>query len=384
VEIGQIRSALAGVKTRDDLETVFRVVAELAGGTVPAWAVAQEIWRADAEENEPELLQVTQWAAGLGPQPRGHVEKLIPPNSVFLLAGKPKGGKTFLALEIAEAVALGDRVLGLGTQRGPVCYFSMEDSPWQFKERCAQRGTLERAPELYIYKGRRDVSTPDGAAWLEQKVAHVGPSLIVLDTARQAFGMANWNDAAEVTTRLRPLMDLAGRLPNGGSILLVAHANKNPLAEGGDRISGSNALQSAVDCYMILDKVRRNQDEDLEGEAECQGRIDMPPKFGWVMNRFSLRFRRMDENEKEQKQRSQIAAESTQRVTEALRGLGTPSTTVEICNAMQVTTKYGAQMIRAAVKRGAIVEAGTQTLEDGRMVPVWAPAVNIEPVEVEV
>lgn len=384
MDIGDIRAALENVRTRGDLEAVFAVAAELAGGAAPAWAVAQSVWRTEDEENEPELLPVAEWAARLGPQPNGHVEKLIPPNSVFLLAGKPKSGKTFMALEIAEAVALGDRVLGLGTRRGPVCYFSMEDSPWQFKERCAQRGTLDRAPELYIYKGRRDVSTPEGVVWLEQKIADVAPSLVVLDTARQAFGMANWNDAAEVTTRLRPLMDLAGRLPNGGSILLVAHSNKNPLAEGGDRISGSNALQSAVDCYMILDKVRRNQDEDLEGEAECQGRIDMPPKFGWTMNRYSLRFRRMDDNEKEQKQRSQIAAESTQRVTEALRWLGTPSTTVEICNAMQVTTKYGAQMIRAAVKRGAIVEAGKQTLEDGRMVPVWAPAVNIEPVEVEV
>lgn len=380
----ELREQVGGARSHDDLRALFAFAAECAGGAAPAWTMAQNVWRQDDDANEPELELVAEWAAKLGPQPKGHVDKLIPPNSVFLLSGKPKSGKTFLAMEIAEAVATGERVFDLATRRGPVCYFSMEDSPWQFKERLAQRGTLERAPQFYIYKGRKDVSTPDGVAWLEQKVGDIQPALIVLDTARQAFDMANWNDAAEVTQRLRPLTDLAVRLPNHGSIVLVAHSNKNPLAEGGDRISGSNALQSAVDCYMILDKVRRNQDEDLEGEAECQGRIDMPPKFGWVMNRFSLRFRRMDENEKEQKQRSQIAAESTQRVTEALRGLGTPSTTVEICNAMQVTTKYGAQMIRAAVKRGAIVEAGKQTLEDGRMVPVWAPAVNIEPVEVEV
>lgn len=371
MDIGDIRAALENVRTRGDLEAVFAVAAELAGGAAPAWAVAQSVWRTEDEENEPELLPVAEWAARLGPQPNGHVEKLIPPNSVFLLAGKPKSGKTFMALEIAEAVALGDRVLGLGTRRGPVCYFSMEDSPWQFKERCAQRGTLDRAPELYIYKGRRDVSTPEGVVWLEQKIADVAPSLVVLDTARQAFGMANWNDAAEVTTRLRPLMDLAGRLPNGGSILLVAHSNKNPLAEGGDRISGSNALQSAVDCYMILDKVRRNAEEDLEGEAECQGRIDMPPRFCWVMNRHTLRFRVQDEEERERIQRSRVTKDAGVCVAEAIRALGGEATTAEIASQLGKSPKYVSGLVHAAAKTMAIVAAENRQTTGGRSATVW-------------
>lgn len=361
---------------------MFTVVAELAGGAAPAWGVAQEVWRTESEENEPELLQVAEWAAGLGPQPKGHVEKLIPPNCVFLLAGKPKSGKTFLALEIAEAVAIGDRVLELATKKGPVCYFSMEDSPWQFKERLAQRGTLERSPEFYIYKGRRDVSTPDGAVWLEQKVAEVGPSLIVLDTARQAFGVANWNDAAEVTTRLRPLMDLAGRLPNGGSILLVAHSNKNPMAEGGDRISGSNALQSAVDCYMILDKVRRNAEEDLEGEADCQGRIDMPPKFSWVMNRHTLRFRVQDGDERERLQRGRDTKDAGQRVVEAIRALGGEATTMDIAKHLQVTTQHATRMVAAAATSRRIEQAGVIQTDERHKTKTWAPvldAVDDEP-----
>lgn len=302
----------------------------------------------DAEE--PELLQVTRWASQLGPQPHGHVKRLIPANSVILLAGKPKTGKTFLALEIAEAVATGDHCLGLETIQGPVAYFSMEDSPWQFKERLTMRGTLERSPEFYIYKGRRDVSTLDGATWLERKVADVGPSLIVLDTARQAFGMTNWNDAAEVTQRLRPLMDLAARLPNGGSILLVAHSNKNPFAEGGDRISGSNALQSAVDCYMIIDKVQRNSDNDLTGEADCQGRIEMPPKFGWVMNHQTLRFTVMSEEERERKARSRDAKNAGDRVVDAINKLGGEATTVEIAKELNMSVPHVTSMVREAAK----------------------------------
>lgn len=380
MEIGQIRSALAGVKTRVDLEAVYAVVAELAGGTAPAWSVAQEVWRGEEDKEEPELLRATVWADTVGEPPVCQIDKIIPPNSVIGLVGKPKSGKTFMALELAEAVTQGGYALGKWKvmRRGPVCYFSMEDSQYQFRDRLKMRGTLARDPDLYVFKGRKDISTVAGAAWLERKIADISPVLIVLDTARQAFDMDNWNDAAEVTRRIRPLMDLAGGFKNGGSILLVAHSNKNPEAFGGDRISGSNALQSSLDGYMILDKVKRNDEGDLEGEAECQGRIEMPARFAWTMGHVDLRFRIVEDEERERVQRSRVTKDAGVCVAEAIRALGGEATTAEIASQLGKSPKYVSGLVHAAAKTMAIVAAENRQTTGGRSATVWAVNPNVE------
>src|SRR4051812_32712602 len=65
------------------------------------------------------------------------VERLLPDHSLFLLTGKPKAGKSFLALDIADSISRGSAVLGAlrVNRRGPVLYLAMEDGKIELARR---------------------------------------------------------------------------------------------------------------------------------------------------------------------------------------------------------------------------------------------------------
>ena len=79
--------------------------------------------------------------AQLPPEPAGRpawlIEDLWAHQAVGLIGGAPKSGKTFLALEIALAVAAGTACLGRFPVHhpGPVLLFAAEDAPSQVRDR---------------------------------------------------------------------------------------------------------------------------------------------------------------------------------------------------------------------------------------------------------
>lgn len=55
-----------------------------------------------------------------------------------LLAGKPKAGKSYLALNIAYAIATGGQVLGAEVEQGDVLYLALEDNERRLQRRLDQ------------------------------------------------------------------------------------------------------------------------------------------------------------------------------------------------------------------------------------------------------
>src|SRR5438045_1790734 len=109
---------LKGMRERGETVTVGRLC-----NTVRRHrgSVTQESGRA--------LRSVAQLFVDVGELPPMLVEDLLPDRSLFLLAGKPKAGKSFLALDIADAVCQGRAVFGNYRVNlpGPVVYVGMED-----------------------------------------------------------------------------------------------------------------------------------------------------------------------------------------------------------------------------------------------------------------
>ncbi len=54
---------------------------------------------------------------------------------LFILAGAPKIGKSWLALDMALGIAKGEKVLGRETKRGTVLYLCLEDSYTRIQNR---------------------------------------------------------------------------------------------------------------------------------------------------------------------------------------------------------------------------------------------------------
>ena len=64
-----------------------------------------------------------------------------------MLAGRPKAGKSWLALNLAEAIANGGKVLGVDVEQGDVLYLALEDNPRRLQQRLDQLIPFVEKPE---------------------------------------------------------------------------------------------------------------------------------------------------------------------------------------------------------------------------------------------
>ena len=194
------------------------------------------------------------------PEPRWLVPGLLPVG-LTLLAGKSKVGKSWLALQLAQAVATGGRFLGIPVPRGRVLYFALEDAQWRLQDRTQKQGwpndddgVCEFVP---IGKARELIPLNRRNAERMAEVIEAGSfSLVIVDTISRMF-QGDQNDASHVTQALGPLQEVALRL--GVAILLLEHHNK--LSQGDDldpvlAILGSTAKGAVADTIWGLFRQR--------------------------------------------------------------------------------------------------------------------------------
>ena len=102
----------------------------------------------------PDLETVEELLADAGSLPPMLVDRLLPDNSLFLLTGKPKTGKSFLALDIADCVSRGTPVLAaLPVNRpGPVLYLALENGKQEIARRLTHRTPTSHKPQATSHK----------------------------------------------------------------------------------------------------------------------------------------------------------------------------------------------------------------------------------------
>jgi hypothetical protein len=185
------------------------------------------------------------------------IEGLWAEQAVGLIGGEPKCCKSFLALELAVAVASGAPALRRfpARQTGPVLLFAGEDAPQVVRERLegiAQvAGVAFDALDLHVIATptlRLDL--PDDARRLGETVAALRPKLLVLDPFVRLHRIDE-NAAAEVAPLLARLRALQRRYET--AVLLVHHARKGAQhARGGQALRGSSELHAWGDSNLYL------------------------------------------------------------------------------------------------------------------------------------
>ena len=192
------------------------------------------------------------------PDPVFAVEGILPVG-LTVLAGKSKVGKSWLCLQLAQAVATGGRFLGVEVKQGRALYLALEDSPRRIAERAKRQGwpTGNRNCDVVHMAQARTLwplNRPN-AERLAQVIEDGHYSLVVIDTfSRLARGDQNRVD--EMTSALAPLQEVANRLQV--AIVLVDHHNKanrdeNTLDPVLD-VLGSTAKGATADNLMGLYK----------------------------------------------------------------------------------------------------------------------------------
>lgn len=210
--------------------------------------------------SELRVLRASEVEAPPADQPRWLIESLWGAGAVGVIGGAPKSCKSWLALDMAVAVASGRLCLGRFAvgQAGPVLVFAAEDGPL---------GARERLEQLARARGA-DFSTLDVRLIVEPSLrldferdqdrlqATVGrhrPRLLVLDPWVR-LQRVHENDATEVSAVLAALRSLSRTFEL--AIALVHHARKGPMDDLGQSLRGSSDFHAWGDSNLYLARRR--------------------------------------------------------------------------------------------------------------------------------
>jgi RecA-family ATPase len=172
-----------------------------------------------------------------------------------LLVGAPKLGKSWLALDICNAVAQGGYTLGdRHCQPGAVLYAALEDNPRRLKDRLHKVCGRKPGKGFSVWTDMRmidDGGLDDLRRWIE---AADNPRLIVIDVlnkVRTAQGRSEAPYAYDYRS-VTPLKDLADEF--GLAIVVIHHTRKADAGDKLEKVSGTNGLTGAADTTIILDR----------------------------------------------------------------------------------------------------------------------------------
>lgn len=171
---------------------------------------------------------------------------------VTLLAGAPKIGKSWLALNIAQAVAAGTLVFGTVPCRGGyVLYLALEDNERRLKVRCELMGATpsERITFVTEWPTIDDGGLEEMEAWI---ASVPDPVLIVVDVLAKVRPQTR-GDAQLYETDYRALSGMQ-KIANDHNIaiLIITHTRKAGADDPFDAVSGTRGLTGAADTVLVL------------------------------------------------------------------------------------------------------------------------------------
>ena len=178
------------------------------------------------------------------------------PVGLTLLAGRAKLGKSWLALQLTQAVATGGSFLGKQVERGACLYLALEDPPRRLAGRMKSQGwsDLDAQADFVTVGSLR----AGGGEALAASIRDRGYRLVIVDTLSRALA-GDQNDGQAMTAALTPLQEAAHTA--GCAVVMVDHHNKVGAATTGAadgvlepdpivNVLGATAKAAMADCIL--------------------------------------------------------------------------------------------------------------------------------------
>jgi hypothetical protein len=175
-----------------------------------------------------------------------------------ILAGRPKIGKSWLALDWNVAVARGGFCFGdIHCQQGDVLYLALEDNKRRLKSRLTKLlGSNDDWPASFEYATEWPKANEGGLeairSWIKSKTNPRMITIDVLETFRSRSRGGKENQYSADYETVKALQAIASEF--NIAILIVHHVRKG--SDDGDpidKISGTLGLSGGADCLLILD-----------------------------------------------------------------------------------------------------------------------------------
>ena len=301
----------------------------------------------------------------VGNPPPMLIEGLLPDKSLFLLSGKPKAGKSFLALDMAYAVRSGEAVFGKYkvNRPGPVVYLGMEDGEYEIANRLLARGRRGDADTdgIEICSERFVLSDPERMETLRAQLEPLKPSLLIVDTAAEALGIRDWLNRGEITDKVGSLRDLARQVC---AVLLVSHNRKSD-GEAGDEIAGSNAFTGAVDGWISAYKVESLANGNRRLFLRTEGRGGVRGELAVEMDTKTLHFTALSAEEAEREKAQSAANQVAEQVAQAIEGYGGKATIKQISDFWEWPHSTALRRVQTLIASGFLADTGQRTTPAG-------------------
>ena len=201
-------------------------------------------------------------------------EGVFAENERMFIAGPPKSGKSWIAMDLAQAIANGEPFWGRKTKKSKVLFVNFELKPKSFKNRC----------DWIAEHWKRTIDQKNFLVWnlrsafcdwktIGQSLYRVakdqGVQVIILDPQYRLLGGLDENSAGDMSQ----LVGLYQALNEICSIIVVQHYPKGQagIKASTDRIAGSNVLVRDPDCVVTL--LEHSEKDKLVAEFDCRDHI---------------------------------------------------------------------------------------------------------------
>ena len=184
---------------------------------------------------------------------------------LFILAGAPKVGKSWLALDMCLSIAKREKVLGKATSCGHAVYLSLEDSLIRLQNRLYEL-TDDPSDNLHFAIMAESISNglPEQIEYCRKRFDDL--KIVFIDTLQMVRNESESSYGSDYK-ELSVLKALADKL--GIAIVLVHHTRKCSDSDPFNMISGSTGLSGCVDGSMVLIESKRGS---RTAKLHCVGR----------------------------------------------------------------------------------------------------------------
>lgn len=184
---------------------------------------------------------------------------------LYILAGAPKVGKSWLALDMCLSIAKGEKVLGQQTKQGTALYLCLEDSFVRIQNRLYEI-TDEPTERLHFVIMSESIGNGLEEQIEDFKKEHSDLKVVFIDTLQMVRNESESSYSSDYQ-ELSVLKALSDKL--GIAIVLVHHTRKCSDSDPFNMISGSTGLSGCVDGSMVLLETKRGS---RKAKLHCVGR----------------------------------------------------------------------------------------------------------------
>jgi len=219
------------------------------------------------------------------PEPNWIIPSLIP-EGLAIIGGRPKVGKSWLALQMCISVGSGGKFFDKQIEPGEVLFIALEDNPRRLQKRIQDMGITTIPPITFMFEHR-----PLHQGGIDDLYAAIISNryrLISLDPLNRAFIGIDQNDSPMIPKLLSQLQ--TATMQQNSTLLFTDHTRKpsafNP--DPIDDIIAQTGKTSIADVILALYKTQGKAGANLKGRGRDIEDVDLSIKWDLITHTWQL------------------------------------------------------------------------------------------------